>query len=414
MGQSASAGRTAKEDLTVTLERGGRGVEVRLDSSVARLYGARIEAVVRDALQRLGVDGVVATVVDQGALDWVIQARVEAAARRLLPGLTATVLPEPYGPPPGPVPRDRVRRSRLYLPGNQPDLMLGAALFGPDGVILDLEDAVAPAEKDTARILVRNALRAVDFGACERMVRINQGPLGLTDLAEVLPHGVHTVLVPKAEAAADVATVAARARELLPGGAFWLMPIVESALGVLRAFDIAAAAPEVCALAFGAEDFTRDVGAARTREGRESFVARSLIVLAARAAGVQPIDTVFGDVEDQEGLLNSTREAIALGFDGKGCIHPRQVALIHQAFRPSDAEVVYAKKVQAAIAEAEAKGQGVIAIGSKMIDPPVVARALRVLKQAAVYRIDADGLYAAAVGAAGAAKGAAKGAGGEG
>jgi citrate lyase subunit beta/citryl-CoA lyase len=175
------------------------------------------------------------------------------------------------------------------------------------------------------------------------------------------------------------------------------MPIVESALGVLHAYAIASAAPEVCAIAFGAEDFTRDVGAQRTREGRESFVARSMLVLAARAAGVQPIDTVYADVEDEEGLRASTVEAIALGFDGKGCIHPRQVAIIHDAFRPSDAEVLYAMKVRAAIAEAEAKGQGVIAIGSKMIDPPVVARALRVLKQAEVYRIDAAGLYARAL-----------------
>jgi citrate lyase subunit beta/citryl-CoA lyase len=166
-------------------------------------------------------------------------------------------------------------------------------------------------------------------------------------------------------------------------------------MGVLRAYEIASAAPEVCALSFGAEDFTRDIGAARSREGRESFVARCHIVLAARAAGVQPIDTVYGDVEDLEGLRQSTVEAIALGFDGKGCIHPRQVAVVNDCYRPSDADVVYAMKVKAAIAAGQAKGQGVIAIGSKMIDPPVVARALRVLKQAEGYRIDAEGLYAA-------------------
>jgi citrate lyase subunit beta / citryl-CoA lyase len=395
MAASVSAGRTAREDLVVALEPGGRGVTVEMTSSVSRLYGDRVVAVTRDTLGRLGVTDVTARVQDQGALDWVIQARVEAAARRLDPTLKAEALPEPYRPLPGPVARDRLRRSRLYLPGNQPDLMHGAALFKPDGIILDLEDAVAPTEKDAARVLVRNALLAVDFGDCERMVRINQGQRGLDDLPFVLPHAVHTLLAPKAESAADVAAVAARIRELGYGGKVWIMPIVESALGVLRAYDIASAAPDVCAIAFGAEDFTRDIGAARSREGRESFVARSQIVLAARAAGVQPIDTVYGDVEDLDGLRAATEEAIALGFDGKGCIHPRQVAVVNAAYRPSDAEVVYAMKVKAAIAEAEAKGQGVISIGSKMIDPPVVARALRVLKQAATYRIDAEGLYAA-------------------
>ncbi|MBI5481236.1 MAG: HpcH/HpaI aldolase/citrate lyase family protein [Deltaproteobacteria bacterium] len=396
MAESVSAGRSAREDLVVTLEPGGHGLKVELESSVSRLYGQRIMEVVRDTLGRLGIRDCTASVKDQGALDWVIQARVEAAARRLDPKLTAEALPEPYRPLPGPVPRDRTRRSRLYLPGNQPDLMHGAALFQPDGLILDLEDAVAPAEKDAARILVRNALRAVDFGDCERMVRINQGQRGLDDLPFVLPHAVHTVLAPKAEKGADVAAVAARIRELGCGGRVWIMPIVESALGVLHAYEIASAAPEVCALAFGAEDFTRDIGAARSREGRESFVARCSIVLAARAAGVQPIDTVYGDVEDEAGLRAATEEAIALGFDGKGCIHPRQVAVVHAAYRPSDAEVVYALKVKAAIREAEAKGQGVIAIGAKMIDPPVVARALRVIKQAATYGIDAEGLEAAA------------------
>jgi citrate lyase subunit beta / citryl-CoA lyase len=399
MAETVSAGRSAKEDVVVTLVPGGSGVKVELESSVSRLYGERIREVVRDTLGRLGIRDCTAAVKDQGALDWVTMARVEAAARRLDPKLTKEALPEPYRPLPGPTARDRMRRSRLYLPGNQPDLMHGAALFKPDAIILDLEDAVAPAEKDAARLLVRNALRAVDFGDCERMVRINQGQRGLDDLPFVLPHAVQLLLVPKAEQAADVAAVANRVKELGHGGKVWLMPIVESAAGVLRGFEIASAAPEVCALSFGAEDFTRDIGAARSREGRESFVARCHIVLAARAAGVQPIDTVYGDVEDLEGLRAATEEAIALGFDGKGCIHPRQVAVVNAAYRPGDADVVYAMKVKAAIAEAEAKGQGVIAIGSKMIDPPVVARALRVLKQAAGYGIDAAGLYAAAVAA---------------
>ena len=290
------------------------------------------------------------------------------------------------------VERDRMRRSRLYLPGNAPDLMIGAGLFRPDGVILDLEDAVAPAHKPAARFLVRNALRAVDFCGAERMVRINQIPQGLDDLPFVVDHNVHTILVPKVEDPAQINAVVERIEELAPGRTIFLMPILESALGVERAYDIASAHDSVVALAFGAEDFTKDIGAARTDKGTESFVARSKLVLGARAAGVQPIDTVYSDVANEAGLLASTEEAISLGFDGKGCIHPRQIQVIHQAFRPADKDVVYALKVKAAIAQAEARGDGVISIGSKMIDPPVVGRALRVLRLAEFYDIDLDAM----------------------
>jgi citrate lyase subunit beta/citryl-CoA lyase len=267
--------------------------------------------------------------------------------------------------------------------------MINAELFTPDGVILDLEDAVGPKQKAEARFLVRNALRAVSFGRSERMVRINQIPQGLKDLEYVIPHGVQTILIPKAEKAADVLAVVDRI-EQLTDRSINLMPILESALGIENAFAIASAHPWVAALAFGAEDFTRDIGASRTDEGKESFVARSKVVLAARAAGVQPIDTVYSDVGNDEGLLNDTREAISLGFDGKGCIHPRQIKLIHEAYKPSSSEVAYVLKVKEAMGEAEASGNNVIAVGRKMIDPPVVARALRTLKLAQFYGMKID------------------------
>lgn len=385
MTQTARAGRDAKEDLVVELSPTGQGIQIELQSAVATLYGAAIEATVRRTAQALGLDGVTVRVQDRGALDWVIQARVEAAARKLRPDADLPeVLPAAVAGSDFEVERDRMRRSRLYLPGNQPDLALNAGLFTPDGVILDLEDAVAPAQKDEARYLVRNALRAIDFGRSERMVRINQLPRGLDDLAIVVPQRVHTILLPKAERAADVLGVADRIAALTDRQIF-LMPILESALGIENAHAIASAHPSVVALAFGAEDFTKDIGAARTEAGTESFVARSRVVLAARAAGVQPIDTVYSDVGNEAGLLAATREAISLGFDGKGCIHPRQVRVIHDAFRPDDAAVAYAIKVKLAMAQAEARGDGAVAIGSKMIDPPVVARAMRTLKLARFY-----------------------------
>ncbi len=393
MNEVVSVGRDAKEDLRVELQRRpGEGVTLVLESTVKTLYGHLIEAVVKDAAERLALSDVQIKVMDRGALDWVIQARVEAAARAMDPTLDAEVLPEMHKNNDYTVERDRMRRSRLYLPGNAPDLMIGAGLFRPDGVILDLEDAVAPAHKPAARFLVRNALRAVDFGGAERMVRINQIPQGLDDLPFVVDHNVHTILVPKVEDPAQINAVVERIEELAPGRTIFLMPILESALGVERAYDIASAHDSVVALAFGAEDFTKDIGAARTDKGTESFVARSKLVLGARAAGVQPIDTVYSDVANEAGLLASTEEAISLGFDGKGCIHPRQIQVIHQAFRPADKDVVYALKVKAAIAQAEARGDGVISIGSKMIDPPVVGRALRVLRLAEFYDIDLDAM----------------------
>jgi citrate lyase subunit beta/citryl-CoA lyase len=162
----------------------------------------------------------------------------------------------------------------------------------------------------------------------------------------------------------------------------YLMPIVESALGAIRAFSIAAASKNIVALTIGLEDYTADIGAERTKEGRESFWARSQVVIAARAAGVQPIDTVFSDVSDMEGLREAVLEAKGLGFDGKGCIHPRQIQVIHEAFAPSDVELEKAQRIVAAFVEAEAKGLGVVSLGSKMIDPPVVKRAQRVVRLA--------------------------------
>jgi len=392
MPDQASAGRLAKADLRVVMSKGGPPEnELIIDSSAERLFGDRIREVVSQTLATLGVKKTKVEITDRAAFDWVIMARVETAAKRLYPELTTEALPDQVAPP-HTSRRDQMRRSRLYLPGNNPDLMLNAGLFGPDGVILDLEDSVSPAEKDAARFLIRNALRSIDFGQTERMVRINPLPAGLADLPAIVPHNVNLILIPKAESAADVTDavdainqIAAERKITDP---IWVMPILESAKGVWNAFEIGTASDQVAALAFGAEDFTRDVQAERTVEGKESFVARSMVVLGARAAGVQPIDTVFSDVENEDGLRDSTKEAISLGFEGKGCIHPRQIDVLHDAFRPADADIKHALKVKAAMEEAERTGSGVISLGTKMVDPPVVARAMRVLRVAEEMGID--------------------------
>jgi citrate lyase subunit beta/citryl-CoA lyase len=264
--------------------------------------------------------------------------------------------------------------------------MLNAGLHGADGIILDLEDSVAPPEKDAARILVRNALRTIDFHGAERMVRINQGQRGLEDLDFIAVHNVHVVLIPKVEAPEQVTQVDKRIRELCSAKEIdrpvYLMPIVESALGAIRAYEIARASENVVALTIGLEDYTADIGAARTTEGHESFWARSQVVNAARAAGVQPIDSVFSDVADMDALRASVLEAKGLGFDGKGCIHPRQIPVIHEAFAPASKELEKARRIVEAFEDAQRRGLGVVSLGSKMIDPPVVKRAQRVVKLA--------------------------------
>jgi len=245
---------------------------------------------------------------------------------------------------------------------------------------------VPPDEKDAARLLVRNALRELDFGDSERMVRINQLPLGFADLEAVIPQCPDLVLLPKCESAEQVRAVeeaikgvqAAHGR----GRAVHLMPIIESAMGALKALEIAAASNAVVALAIGLEDYTADIGAERTLEGRESQWMRGMVVNAARAAGVQPIDTVFSDVNDMDGLRASAREARSLGFDGKGCIHPRQIQVVHEAFLPDEKELARAMKIVLAFDDAERRGLGVVALGSKMIDPPVVKRAQRTIRVA--------------------------------
>jgi citrate lyase subunit beta/citryl-CoA lyase len=218
------------------------------------------------------------------------------------------------------------------------------------------------------------------------MVRINQGERGLDDLDYIIPHNVNLVLLPKCEKPEQVLAVNDRIAALSADHGIdrpvWLMPIIESALGVINAYSIASSAPNVVALAIGLEDYTADLGTRRTPEGTESFYARSMVVNAARAAGIQPIDSVFSDVADMEGLRLNVLHSKALGFDGMGCIHPRQIHVIHDTFAPSPAEIEKAMKIVFAFHKAEEQGLGVVALGTKMIDPPVVKRALNTINLA--------------------------------
>jgi citrate lyase subunit beta/citryl-CoA lyase len=260
--------------------------------------------------------------------------------------------------------------------------MINAGIHKPDGIILDLEDAVAPNKKYEARFLVRNALRNIDFYSAERMVRINQVPAGLNDLEFLVPHNVNLILVPKCESADQIRQVNERINQLKIQyqviGNIWLMPIIESALGVLKSLEIAQS-ENVVAMAIGLEDYTADLGTRRTQEGTESFFARSMVVNACKAAGIQAIDSVFSDVADMDALKDTVIRSKALGFDGMGCIHPRQIRVIHENYAPDSVEIEKAKKIVNAFIEATAKGLGVVSLGTKMIDPPVVKRAQKLI-----------------------------------
>ena len=362
------------------------GIKIHLKSKVETMYGEAIKKQILEMCKFFEINNASIIIEDNGALPFVLAARFELAVKRIFPDLEKEYLLPTHKKNKYSTSKDRLRRSRLYLPGNEPKFFVNAGLHTPDAIILDLEDSVAPKEKDAAQLIVRNALRSVDFYGAERMVRINQLPKGLEDLKYIVPHNVHVILIPKCESAEQVKVVAQEVKilksEYAIAETIYLMPIIESALGVIKAYEIATASEKVCALAIGLEDYTADIGTQRTNEGRESIFARQMLVNAAKAAGIQAIDTVFSDVADMEALRQSVIEAKSLGFEGKGCIHPRQIKIVHEAFAPTTEEIEKAKKIVIAFEEAEKKGLGVVSLGSKMIDPPVVKRALKTINLA--------------------------------
>lgn len=376
---AGNSGPKVRSDCEISIElRSEGGIQIELVSKVKVLYGESIRQQIFEVLNFFGIENAVVKMNDTGALPFVISARLESAVKQLI-DTDLEFLPEFLKENNYSTVRDRFRFARLYLPGNSPGLMINAGLHSADGIILDLEDSVAPEKKEEARFLVRNALRQIDFRGAERMVRINQGKRGLEDLSHLIPHNVNLVLIPKCESREYIKKVdeeidSIKKKFKLVNQVF-LMPIIESALGIENAFEIATASPNVVALAIGLEDYTADLGVTRTLEGNESFYARTRLVVAAKAAGIQPIDSVFSDVGDMEALKLNVASSKSLGFEGMGCIHPRQIAVIKQGFAPDQSEIEKSKKIVMAFETARQQGLGVVALGSKMIDPPVVARA---------------------------------------
>lgn len=282
----------------------------------------------------------------------------------------------------------RLRRTMMFVPGNNPGMMADAHIYGPDSIMLDLEDSVTMAEKDAARLLVYQALKTVDYGNTEMVVRINplNTPYGKKDIEAVVKAGVDVIRMPKTETAEEVVEVEREIerveRELGCVGRTKIMAAIESTLGIVNAYAIATASPRMMGIALGAEDYCANLKSQRTPGGDELRLARETIVVAARAAGIDALDTVYSNLNDMETFRQEVEYIKTLGFDGKSIINPRQIEVINEVFAPKEKEITKARAIIAAIKEAEAKGSGVIALNGKMIDRPVVIRAQRTINLA--------------------------------
>lgn len=429
------AGFVSKSDCLVKYQATAEPLSIEVHSSVQSLFGNAIRTCAMQMLEEFKVTTGALLVDDDGALDLVIRARIEAVLRsagylsqkRLFVDASSgiswqtgvpTIESEKNASLDGGIERPgrslgadhASKQVRLYMPGDQPHFAINADFYGADILIFDLEDSVPLARKFEARILVRRFLEnSFLFRKSERAVRIN--PLSteesVHDIAEIVPAMPDIILLPKCESAMDVerldTLLTANEEEygLVPGS-IRIMPIIESAKGVLAAYEIARASQRNSALCFGYEDFSRDIqskpdivkvahvqddGSQKVNiqlnpvSSIDSLLARQIIILASRAAGIEPLDSSYSDIGNTEGLLNSCYEARALGFTGKSVIHPTQIPYVKKAFLPSDEEVQHAKAVIAAYEESLKAGKGAVAIDGQMIDIPVVEKARRIIEE---------------------------------
>ncbi|KAF1300534.1 citrate (pro-3S)-lyase subunit beta [Enterococcus sp. JM9B] len=288
---------------------------------------------------------------------------------------------------------ERLRRTMMFVPGANAAMLRDAPLYGADSIMFDLEDAVSLKEKDSARTLVHFALRTFDYSSVETVVRINGlDTTGAQDVEAMVLAGVDVIRLPKTETAQDIVDVDQVITDVeknngIPVGTTKMMAAIESAEGVLNARDIAKASNRLIGIALGAEDYVTNMKTRRFPDGQELFFARSMILHAARAAGIAAIDTVYSDVNNTEGFQDEVRRIKQLGFDGKSVINPRQIPLVNAIYAPNEKEIQNAKEVIWAIREAEAKGSGVIALNGKMIDKPIVERAERVIALAKAAKL---------------------------
>lgn len=280
-------------------------------------------------------------------------------------------------------------RSLLYIPGNNPGMLQNCAVYGSDAVIFDLEDSISISEKDAARKLVKHALKSLDFGNLVVIVRVNALDTAYfeSDLKELVPAAPHAIRLPKVESADDVLVADELISQLekangLQQGKIGIQAMLETARAIVNVNSIAAASPRLVGLTLGGQDLAADLGIRPTKEGLELLYAKSAVIIAAKAYGLQAFDTVFADVNDLEGLRAQASVGFALGFSGKAAIHPSQIPVINAVYTPEQKEVAWAVKIVTAAKEAEQQGLGVIAVDGRMVDAPVVAQALRTIELA--------------------------------
>jgi citrate lyase subunit beta/citryl-CoA lyase len=284
----------------------------------------------------------------------------------------------------------KLRRSMLFVPGDNAAALSTAFVYKPDSIMFDLEDAVAPSEKDSARLLVFQALRHPAYQEIETVVRINElnTDFGLKDLEAAVRGGADIVRLPKTENADEIHELEAQVARIeeacgRPVGDTKLMAAIESASGVVSAVSIATSSPRMIAIAIAGFDYLVDMHTRRSGGSEpELFYARAAVLHAARAAHINAYDVVDGNVDDDEGFLREVAIAKGLGFDGKSLIHPEQIELLHRAYAPTTEEVDHAKRVLAAAEDARHKGLGVVSLDGKMVDPPVIDEAEMVLQRA--------------------------------
>lgn len=297
--------------------------------------------------------------------------------------------------------KERLRRTMMFVPGNNPAMVKDAGIYGADSIMFDLEDAVSMAEKDAARDLVYEALQTQDYGDAELVVRVNgqDTPYYANDVRAMVKAGIDVVRLPKAEDAEMVkkldADITAAEKEFgREEGSTMLMAAIESAKGVINAYQIASVSDRMMGIALSAEDYTTDMKTHRYPDGAELEFARNMVLHAARAAGVAAFDTVFTNMNDTEGFYRETEYIHQLGFDGKSLVNPRQIPMVNKVYEPTKKEIENAKNVENAIKEAKLKGSGVISMNGQMVDRPVVLRAERVMRLAkASNLIDEEGNY---------------------
>ena len=289
----------------------------------------------------------------------------------------------------------KLRRTMLYVPGNNPNMVKDAHIYRSDSVMFDLEDSVSVREKDSARFLIFHALRCIDYEHTETVVRINglDTPFGGDDVEAMVRARPDIIRLPKTEKPEDIELIdelitKVEKKSGVEVGSIKLFAAIESARGVVNAYRIASSSERLVGIAFGAEDFVTNLHTHRSKPGTELFTARQEILLAARAAGLHAVDTVFSDITDDEGFREEVQLIKNMGYDGKSVINPRQVGIVHSIYMPSVQEIKTARKIIRAIERAEAEGSGVVAVDGKMIDKPVVDRSRHTLELAR-----ASGIY---------------------